>query len=90
MTVVAAKNQAYAAAKMAELGGTLLAGDVKTVDTATMAKSIEALLSDRDARAKMGTLARQAVDGLGAERSAREIVALAADTAHNAAAAAGN
>ncbi len=90
VTIVAAENQAYAAAQMAKLGGTLLAGNVETINTAAMTKSIAALLVDREARAKMGNLARQAIDGLGTERVAREILALTADADHCAPAAAGN
>jgi UDP-2,4-diacetamido-2,4,6-trideoxy-beta-L-altropyranose hydrolase len=89
VTIVAAANQAYAAAQMAKLGGTLLAGDVESVDSHALAQSIGMLLSDRNGRVRMGEIARQSVDGLGATRVAHEITTLASQ-ARPAAAVAGH
>ena len=88
VTVVAADNQDYAAKNMAALGGTVLAGIKATATTNVVAESIGALLADRHLRTTMGALARQAIDGLGVERTAREILALA--TAQSTPAAASN
>lgn len=90
VTVIAAGNQVYSAKQMASLGATSLAGDLKATDAASVAKLVDALLANGDARSKMGALARQAVDGCGAERVAREIVALAGAVPERAPAAAGH
>jgi spore coat polysaccharide biosynthesis predicted glycosyltransferase SpsG len=90
VTVIAADNQVYSAKQMASLGATSLAGDLKMINASSVAKLVNALLANGDARSKMGALARQAVDGRGAERVAREIVALAGAVPQRAPAAAGH
>jgi UDP-2,4-diacetamido-2,4,6-trideoxy-beta-L-altropyranose hydrolase len=90
VTVIAADNQVYSAEQMARLGATSLAGDLKTINAASVAKLVDALLANGDALSNMGALARQAVDGRGAERVAREIVALAGAAPERAPAAAGH
>lgn len=88
ITVIASENQAYSAIEMARIGGTLLAGSVESTDENMIAKSIDRLLSDYDMRNRMGTVARQAVDGLGANRVANEILMLTVDVTNRALAAA--
>jgi UDP-2,4-diacetamido-2,4,6-trideoxy-beta-L-altropyranose hydrolase len=90
VTVITAENQTYSAKMMDELGGTRLVGCVNRVTVDAVAKAIHTLSANGDAREAMGLAAKNAVDGSGSDRVAREIAALAAKLQNSSASLADN
>lgn len=75
--LAAADDQLPVGPAFAATGAAAFLGDGRTIDPAAVTAAVARLAADRPARQRMSERAREVVDGGGAERLAREIVALA-------------
>lgn len=76
LLVAAADDQLRVGPAFAEGGAARWLGDGRTIDPAAVVKAVRDLLADTDGRARLGTRAREMVDGRGAERIAEAAMAL--------------
>ena len=77
IVVAVADDQPDVAEPMAALAMSAYVGDGRTIDPEDVVRAVTALLDDPDRRAAMARAGRAAFDGRGADRIAREILALA-------------
>ncbi len=75
--VAVADDQLVGGAAFAATGAAVFLGDGRTLEPDRVARSVRELLADPDRRAALGAAGRAAIDGLGADRLAAEVLALA-------------